>query len=131
MLERGQVVRFFYLWKRQADAGEESGRKARPVCIVIRTPDNPGRVFLFPITSQQPDENRLSLAIPQIECRRAGLAFPCWLILDEFNRVDLDKAYDFEDTRPIGTLSPAFLVRVAKTIKQAAEAHRISSVQRS
>jgi hypothetical protein len=44
MLERGQIVRFFYLWKRQADAGEESGRKARPVCIVVRTPDNPGAI---------------------------------------------------------------------------------------
>jgi hypothetical protein len=32
MLERGQIVRFFYLCKRQADAGEETGRKARPAC---------------------------------------------------------------------------------------------------
>jgi hypothetical protein len=36
MPEPGQVVRFVYLWKRQATVGEESGRKARPVCVVVR-----------------------------------------------------------------------------------------------
>lgn len=47
MFERGQVVRFHYLWARQANAGEESGRKARPVCFVVRTPGNPGAVYSF------------------------------------------------------------------------------------
>jgi len=37
MLEAGDVVRFHYLWTRQAAKGEESGRKARPVCVVVRT----------------------------------------------------------------------------------------------
>lgn len=131
MLERGQIVRFNYLWKRQADAGEETGRKARPVCIVMRTPDNPARVFLFPITSQQPDKERLALAFSQIECKRAGLSFPCWIILDEYNRVHLDRAYDFEDTRPIGTVSPACLKNIARAIKVGAERGRLSGVQRS
>ena len=74
MFERGQIVRFYYLWKRQADAGEETGRKARPACIVVRTPNNPGAVFLFPITSQEPDPERLFLPFGEMECRRAGLA---------------------------------------------------------
>ncbi|MEL4073181.1 hypothetical protein WKW50_23910 [Ochrobactrum sp. GPK 3] len=131
MLERGQIVRFFYLWKRQAVAGEESGRKARPVCIVIRTPDNPARLFLFPITSQQPDQSRIALAFSQIECKRAGLAFPCWIILDEYNRVDFDHAYDFEGTRPIGAVSSAFLKEIARNIQSAAADGRLSAIQRS
>lgn len=131
MLERGHVVRFFYLWRRQAEAGEESGRKARPVCIVVRTPDNPGAVFLFPITSQQPDPGRLFLPFGEIECRRAGLAFPCWIILDEYNRVELDKAFDFESTKPLGSVSPAFLTRIAETVKKAAQARRLTGVTRS
>lgn len=131
MLERGQVVRFFYLWKRQADAGEESGRKARPVCIVVRTPTTPGAVFLFPITSQEPTPDRLALAFSQIECRRAGLAAPCWIILDEYNRVDLDKAFDFESTKPIGAVSPAFLEKIALNVKEAAARRRLSGVVRS
>ena len=31
MFNAGDVVRFRYLWKRQADAGKQSGRNARPV----------------------------------------------------------------------------------------------------
>jgi len=131
MLERGRIVRFFYLWKRQAKAGEESERKARPVCIVIRTPDNPARLFLFPITSQEPDDSRIALAFNQIECKRAGLAYPCWIILDEYNRVDLDQAYDFDGTRPLGAVSPAFLKEIAKKIQSAAADGRLSAVQRS
>lgn len=55
-----------------------------------------------------------------MECRRAGLDFPCWMILDEYNRVDLDKAFDFESTASIGALSHAFLKTVAAAIRQAA-----------
>ncbi|SCW62589.1 hypothetical protein SAMN02927900_03263 [Rhizobium mongolense subsp. loessense] len=131
MLEPGQIVRFFYLWTRQAAVGEESGRKARPVCVVVRTAAVPGAVFLFPITTQFPDMDRLSLAISQIECRRAGLDFPCWIILDEYNRVELDKAFDFESTAPLGSFSPAFLKRIALTVKNAAAARRLAGITRS
>ena len=131
MLERGQIVRFFYLWKRQSDAGEETGRKARPACIVVKTPDNPGAIFLFPITSQEPDADRLFLPFGEMECRRAGLVYPCWIILDEYNRVELDKAFDFESVKPIGSVSPAFLVRIAATVKEAARQRRLSGVARS
>ncbi|MGO4569472.1 hypothetical protein AB4Z52_31610 [Rhizobium sp. 2YAF20] len=131
MLEPGQIVRFFYLWSRQAAAGEESGRKARPTCVVVRTVAVPGAVFLFPITSQYPSTDRLSLAISEMECRRAGLDFPCWIILDEYNRVDLDKAFDFETTTPLGSFSPAFLKSIASTVKHAAAARKLTGVARS
>lgn len=131
MLEPGQIVRFFYLWKRQVTAGEESGRKARPVCVVVRTAAVPGAVFLFPVTSQLPDTERLSLAISQMECRRAGLDFPCWIILDEYNRVELDKAFDFESTTPLGSFSPAFLKKIALTVKNAAAARRLAGITRT
>lgn len=55
MFKPGDLLRYYYLWARQADAGEESGRKARPVCIVVRIPTTPAALFLFPLTSQQPD----------------------------------------------------------------------------
>ena len=131
MFNVGDVVRFHYLWKRQADVGEESGRKARPVCVVVRTPGVPGAVFLFAITSQAPSEDRLFLSISQMECRRAGLDFPCWIILDEYNRVELDKAFDFESTVPLGSFSPAFLKKIARIVKDAAASRRLASVNRS
>jgi len=131
MLERGQVVRFHYLWARQAQAGEESGRKARPVCIVVRTPGNPGAVFLFPITSQEPQPDRIALSFPEMECRRAGLVFPCWIILDEYNRVELDKAFDFESTKPVGNVSAAFLEKIAAAVKKASASRVLKGVTRS
>lgn len=131
MLEPGNIVRFFYLWSRQAVVGEESGRKVRPVCVVVRTAAMPGAVFLFPITSQLPATDRLSLAITQMECRRAGLDFPCWIILDEYNRVELDKAFDFESSKPLGSFSQAFLKTIALTVKQAANSRKLTGVVRS
>ncbi|MBB5577212.1 MULTISPECIES: type II toxin-antitoxin system PemK/MazF family toxin [Rhizobium] len=131
MLERGQIVRFHYLWAHQAQVGEESGRKARPVCIVVRTPGNPGAVYLFPITSQEPQPERVALSFPEMECRRAGLSSPCWIILDEYNRVELDKAFDFESTKPIGNVSPAFLEKVAVAVKKASVNRLTKGVTRS
>ncbi|WP_449095287.1 MULTISPECIES: hypothetical protein [unclassified Rhizobium] len=91
----------------------------------------PGVVFLFAITSQVPRDERLFLPISQIECRRAGLDFPCWIILDEYNRVELDKAFDFEATSPLGSFSPAFLKKIARSVKDAAASRRLATVSRS
>ncbi|WP_339761712.1 hypothetical protein [uncultured Hoeflea sp.] len=131
MLEQGDVAEFHYLWHREAQKGEESGRKPRPVCIVIKTSGNPDVVFLFPFTSKQPFVGQLALIVPEIECRRIGLAAPCWIILDEFNRVEMDKDYDFVSTEPIGSVSAAFLREIAMTIKQAARASAIKAVKRT
>jgi hypothetical protein len=88
-------------------------------------------VFPFPITSQLPDPDRVSLAISEMECRRAGLDLSCWIILDEYNRVELDKAFDFESTAPLGSFSPVFLKKIALTVKNAAAARRLAGVIRS
>jgi len=130
MLKAGDVLRYYYLWVRQADHGEESGRKDRPVCLLVKTPTEPARLFLFPITTQKPDQSTLHIAISEIECRRGSLRFPSWLILDEYNRVELDEAYDFVTTTPIGAFSPAFVRKVATQIKQAAAQRRVRAVIR-
>lgn len=131
MFEQGDVVEFFYLWHREAQQGEESGRKPRPVCIVIKAPGTPDILFLFPITSQPPLPGRLALAVPETECRRIALTPPCWIILDEFNRVEADKAYDFVSTQPMGSVSAAFLRTIAATIKSAAQVTSIKAVKRT
>ena len=33
--EHGQVILYSYLWAREFDRGEESGRKARPTCVML------------------------------------------------------------------------------------------------
>lgn len=69
-------------------------------------------------------------AVSEIECRRGGLRFPSWLILDEYNLLRLDEAYDLASTTPIGTFSPAFVRKVATLIKQAAAQRRLRVVIR-
>ena len=131
MFEQGDVAEFYYLWHREELAGEETGRKARPVCVVIRSPGNPDVVFVFPFTSQPPLAGQLALEVPEIECRRVGLYSPCWLVLDEYNRVEMDKDYDFASTEPIGSVSPAFLREIARTVRNALASHRLKAVNRT
>ena len=73
-------------------------------------------MFLFPLTSQKPDRSRAHCPISEIECRRGGLAYPSWLILDEYNQVQVDEACDLVTT-PIGAFSPAFVGKIAGVIK--------------
>ncbi|ACP21783.1 hypothetical protein NGR_b03190 (plasmid) [Sinorhizobium fredii NGR234] len=70
------------------------------------------------------------IVISEIECRRGGLRFPSWLVLDEYNRVELDEAYDFSTTTPSGAFSPAFVRKIAILIKQAATQRRLRAVVR-
>lgn len=130
MFDAGDIVRFGYLSVREADAGEESGRKARPVCVVVRTPNAPAALFLFPITSQEPAASRAHIAISEIECKRGGLGFPSYLVLDEYNRVMADEAYDFESSQRTGAFSNAFLRRIAESIKEISERKRLRGVVR-
>lgn len=91
MLKAGDVIRYGYLrareaaklWAREAAKGGESGRKARPACIVVCSASQPSALFAFPLTSQEPGSDRTCMAVTEIECRRGGLDDPSFLILDE------------------------------------------------
>jgi hypothetical protein len=120
----GLVISYNYLWAREHDRDEESGRKARPACLQIIIEDSARGtiVALFPITSQPPQPERTALAIPDTEARRIGLTAQSWIIVDEWNLDDLAKSPHIADARPIGLLSSAFMKRV-----RAAAADRIRS----
>jgi hypothetical protein len=89
----GLVISYNYLWAREYDRHEESGRKARPACVQIIVASGKGGavVALFPITSQPPQAERTALEIPETEARRVGLTIPSWIIIDEWNLDDLAK----------------------------------------
>jgi hypothetical protein len=130
MLRQGDLIRYAYLWARQGEAGEESGRKSRPACVVVRTPGEAAALFVFPLTSQRPDASRAHLVVPEIECRRGGLDHPSFLILDEYNRFLETEAFGLEQPTPIGSFSPAFLRRIASQVKELASRRRVQSVLR-
>ncbi len=85
-LRTGCVIRFPYLWVREAERGETEGRKPRPVAVGVRIarPKGEDLLVLFPITSQRPSSDRFAAEIPEMEKRRAGLdvTLRLWVILE-------------------------------------------------
>ncbi len=107
------VIRYPYLWARQASAGETEGRKERPVAVGVRIPRPDGDLVLFfPITTKEPEKARFAAEIPAIEKRRAGLDADrrLWIILDEFNSDLVGKSFYLEPEPPIGRFSKAFFL---------------------
>jgi hypothetical protein len=115
----GSVIRYPYLWVRQAEAGETEGRKARPVAVGVRIarPNGEDALILFAITSQVPDATRLAVEIPETERRRAGLdvGTRLWIILDEYNQDIIGQSFYLEPEPPLGRFSKAFFLPVLKT----------------
>ena len=48
----GLVIRYAYLWRREARAGREEGSKDRPCAVVLAHKDQEGetRVYVLPVT---------------------------------------------------------------------------------
>ena len=131
MFEPGEIYRFSYLWSWQKEKGEESGRRARPVCLVLRLPVPAGSLFLFPITTKRPEPEQAFLAIPKQELANSGLDGPCWIILGEYNRSEADDVYDFESIEPIGRFSKEFFHKVLFAIKAFSATRRITEIRRT
>jgi hypothetical protein len=112
-IQTATVIRYPYLWARQARAGETEGRKERPVAVGVRIARVDGDlILLFPITTQEPEASRLSAEIPLIEKRRAGLDadLRLWIIFDEFNTDIVGRSFYLEPELPIGRFSKAFFL---------------------
>lgn len=129
--QSGAVIRFPYLWAREADRGETEGRKPRPTAVGfrLRRPNGADALLLFPITSLQPQGDRLAIEIPDIEKHRAGLdgASRLWIILDEFNEDEIARSYYLEPGARIGRFSRAFFEPVALAfIRRRREGRRVS-----
>ena len=112
-LQTGTVLRYTYLWARQATAGETEARKDRPVAVGVRLARKSGDLILFfPITSKEPEASRFATEIPPSEKRQAGLDVDMrlWLILDEFNKDIVGQSFYLEPTPPLGSFSKAFFL---------------------
>ena len=108
-LRTGCVIRFPYLWVREAERGETEGRKSRPVAVGVRIARRGGDdvLVLFPITSQPPSRDRFAAEIPEMEKRRAGLdaTLRLWIILDEYNQDTINQSFYLEPEPPLGRFS--------------------------
>lgn len=129
----GLVIRYSYLWARERDRGEESGRKDRPVCVQMMISNHLGKelALLFPITSQQPDAATRALLLPEIEARRTGLRRPAWVIVDEWNEEEnLKDSLSIADPKPLGSFSKIFVQEIRAEAIMAIKERKYRAVRR-
>ena len=64
----GHVMRYPYLWARQAYLGETEGRKARPCAVVLAIANQVGQteLRLCAITTQPPNPTNRALSVPEM-----------------------------------------------------------------
>ena len=90
----GTVLRYDFLWKDEADLGQDQG-KDRPCAIIIATePNTDGtrKVFLCPITHSPPLQGQSAVEIPAKVSRHLGLDDDrSWIKTDQLNRVTWEK----------------------------------------
>ena len=101
----GLVIRYAYLWKREAEAGREEGVKDRPCAIVLASEDDQGRarVIVLPVTHVMPHPPEEGIELPQSTKTRLGLdAERSWVIVSEGN----DFIWPGPDLRPLPGQGP-------------------------
>ena len=114
----GLVIRYSYLWEREAREGREEGVKDRPCAIVLvllREGEHP-IVRVLPVTHSAPPDPADALEIPQATKQRLGLdSERSWVVINEAN----DFIWPGPDLRPAvngdassiayGMLPPGFM----------------------
>ena len=85
--EPGMILRYDYLWSREALQGRQQG-KDRPTCLVAASDGqaNPRYVVLLPITHSPPSGDTVGIEIPHAVKKAIGLDNePSWVIVSEYN----------------------------------------------
>jgi len=136
--EPGLVIPYAYLWRREHEAGEESGRKTRP-CLVVIVSRSAGaaapRVAVAPITTASPAAERAAVLIPTRVKAHLGLdARPSWVICDEYNAFDwpgVDRGLTPMGEPAFGFVPDALTERVREEMRQARARGALKSTPRS
>jgi hypothetical protein len=85
----GLVIRYSFLWSREARSGVTEGRKDRPCAIILATrPDIHGetRVVVVPVTHAPPRDPDTAVELPRDVKQALGLdPESSWICLDEIN----------------------------------------------
>lgn len=83
----GLVIRYDYLWSREAAAGRDQG-KERPACLVAASDSSlrPRFVVILPITHVPPGDDTVGIEIPAKVRQALGLDdAQSWVIVSEYN----------------------------------------------
>jgi hypothetical protein len=135
----GLVVRYAFLWAREAKAGAQEARKERPAAIVLvsrKVAGRPARVVVVPVTRTPPGDPSATVELPDAVARSLGLdGGRHWIVCDEVNRF----AWPGFDLRPIpgrsgsweyGMLPAALYDEVLRRVIALNEARAVSVTSR-
>lgn len=87
--EPADVLSYSYLWAREAAKGEESGRKDRPVVVVVAAiaRGDQTQLLVAPVTHKPPEREGDAIEIPLNVRKQLGLdRDESWVVVTELNR---------------------------------------------
>lgn len=126
----GQVIRYAFLWRDEADDGREEARKDRPAAVIVAIPkDDRTQVIVAPITHSPPDDPAAAIELPADVKRQLGLDdATSWLRADELNRFTWP-GYDLrpvpgQNTVVYGKLPPGLYTELKNRIVEIERAAR-------
>lgn len=130
----GDVLRYPYLWARQAGYGETEGRKTRPCAVILSLKAGSGQteLRLCAVTTQPPQTRTHAVEVPEIEKRRAGLDsdLPLWVVVDEHNLDVFEKSFYIEPHSHMGAFSTNFTKELQKRMVLALRQRNSKAVSR-
>jgi hypothetical protein len=139
--EPGLVLRYSYVWRREADKGEEAGRKQRPCAIILSVQRQDGEtiVYVAPVTHSPPQADWAGIQLPAAVKRRLGLDdAPSWVVTTEFNAfrwpgADLAVVTSDVEQREYfyGALPEAITTRLLELFRQNTRLGRVRAVKRT
>lgn len=137
----GLVIRYAYLWAREAALGREEGVKDRPCAIILvvrRDADGADIVRVLPITHAPPSDLADAVEIPPATKLRLGLdSERAWIVLTEANDFvwpgpDLRPAINGDpSTAAYGMLPPRLFTHLKQRVIEAHRRHALRGVKRT
>ena len=94
------VIRYAYLWHKEAQDGQVEGLKDRPCAIILSSKEKNGSelVTVLPVTHTAPDNRGDAIAIPADTASRLGLDHEqSWVVISEYNQF----VWPGPDIRPV------------------------------
>lgn len=134
--EAGLVIRYDYVWRREAAEGRQEGAKYRPCVVVIGSGTAAGRAFALvaPVTHTPPDSLATAVPLPLPVKRHLGLDdAPSWIIVSELNRIDWQDAGLIPVARgrwAYGYLPPGLVRQIIEKVRAGLTAHQLALVRR-
>lgn len=134
----GLVVRYDYLWSREAAAGRMQG-KDRPACLVAASDSTakPRFVVLLPITHSAPIGDTVGIEIPAKVRQAIGLDDePSWVVISEYNvdewpNAGLSPIPGNPDAYAYGFIPPGLFAVIRARLVELARTNKSEAVKRT